>query len=86
MKITIEEFKKEYLEALQNVYHDRIVQNITATEANTAAASAGINIEFSGNTSTAGIKSYKQSIEARQQVAAGTIVTVYFRDETSVDA
>ena len=30
MKITIDEFKKEYLEALQNVYHDRIVQNITA--------------------------------------------------------
>ena len=58
---------------------------LTATEANTAAASAGINIEFSGNTSTAGIKSYKQSIEAGQQVAAGTIVTVYFRDETSVD-
>ena len=59
---------------------------LTANEANTAAASAGINIEFSGNTSTAGIKSYKQSIEAGQQVAAGTIVTVFFRDETSVDA
>ncbi len=58
---------------------------LTATEANTIAASAGINIEFSGLTTAAGLKSYKQSIEAGTKVNAGTIVTVYFRDETAVD-
>ncbi len=58
---------------------------LTATEANRAAAIAGINIEFSGNTSSSGLKSYNQSIEAGQTVNAGTIVTVYFRDETAVD-
>ncbi len=58
---------------------------LTATEVNTASAKSGINIEFSGNTSSAGLKSYRQSIPAGEQVKAGTIVTVYFRDETSVD-
>ncbi len=58
---------------------------LTATEANKAAASAGINIEFSGNTTSSGLKAYRQSIEAGQSVDAGTIVTVYFRDETTVD-
>ena len=58
---------------------------LTATEANKAAATAGINIEFSGNTSSSGLKSYNQSIEAGQTVNAGTIVTVYFRDDTAVD-
>lgn len=57
----------------------------TATEANTAAVSAGLNIEFSGNTTSTGLKAYKQSIEAGQTVPAGTIVTVYFRDESTVD-
>lgn len=58
---------------------------LTATEANKAAATAGINIEFSGNTSSNGLKAYEQSIAAGTSVAAGTIVTVYFRDETTVD-
>lgn len=58
---------------------------LTATEANAAAASAGINIEFSGNTSTSGLKSYRQSVEAGASVPAGQIVTVYFRDESSAD-
>lgn len=58
---------------------------LTATEVNTAAAKAGINIEFSGNTSSAGLKAYRQSIDAGQQVQAGTIVTVYFRDNSAVD-
>ncbi len=58
---------------------------LTATEVNTASAKSGINIEFSGNTSSAGLKAYRQSIPAGEQVKAGTIVTVYFRDETSVD-
>lgn len=59
--------------------------NMTATEVNKIAASSGINVEFSGNTSEASIKSYRQSIEAGQSVSAGTIVTVYFRDDSVVD-
>ena len=58
---------------------------LTATEANTVAASSGINIEFSGLSTAAGLKSYKQSIEAGSKVSAGTIVTVYFRDDSTVD-
>ncbi len=58
---------------------------LTATESNKAAAAAGVNIEFSGNTSSSGLKAYRQSIEAGQSVEAGTIVTVYFRDESTVD-
>ena len=58
---------------------------LTATKANKAAASAGINIEFSGNTTASGLKAYRQSVEAGTKVEAGTIVTVYFRDETTVD-
>ena len=58
---------------------------LTANEANTVAASSGINIEFSGLSSAAGLKSYKQSIEQGTEVEAGTIVTVYFRDDSAVD-
>lgn len=55
---------------------------LTATEANTAAVSAGLNIEFSGNTTSSGLKAYKQSIAAGETVPAGTIITVYFLDDT----
>lgn len=58
---------------------------LTATEVNQRAAGGGINVEFSGNTTSGGLKSYRQSIEAGTTVNAGTIVTVYFRDETAVD-
>ncbi len=58
---------------------------LTATEANRVAAKAGINIEFSGNTTSAGLKAYRQSVAAGESVEAGTIVTVSFIDETSVD-
>lgn len=59
--------------------------NLTATQVNAAAAKAGINVEFSGNISTSGLTSYRQSIDAGTTVEAGTIVTVYFRDDTAVD-
>ena len=59
--------------------------NKTANEVNTAAASANINVEFSGNVSSPSIKSYRQSINPGETVPAGQIVTVYFRDETTVD-
>ena len=58
---------------------------LTASEVNKAAASAGINVEFSGNTNTGGLRSYRQSVEAGTEVDAGTLVTVYFRDDTVID-
>ena len=59
--------------------------NKTANEVNQTAAAANINVEFSGNTSSGTLKSYKQSIKAGESVPIGQVVTVYFRDETSVD-
>ena len=58
---------------------------LTATEANTAAAAAGINIEFAGNTTSSGLKSYSQSVAAGEVVTKGTVVTVNFREEASAD-
>ena len=58
---------------------------LTANEVNTAAAQSGINVEFSGNTTSSGLKSYNQSVAAGTTVSAGTIVTVYFRDESAID-
>ena len=58
---------------------------LTANEVNKKAASSGINIEFSGNTTSSGLRSYKQSVKAGETVNAGTIVTVYFRDNSAVD-
>lgn len=60
-------------------------KGLTATEANKAAAAAGVNIEFSGNITTSGLKAYNQSITKGTKVDAGTVVTVYFRDESTVD-
>ena len=57
----------------------------TANEVNSAAASAGVNVEFSGNVSAPSLKSYRQSISPGTQVPIGQIVTVYFRDEATVD-
>lgn len=59
--------------------------NMTANEVNSAAASAGINVEFSGNVTSPTVRSYKQSVEAGETVPVGQIVTVYFRDEATVD-
>ena len=58
---------------------------LTATEANISAASAGINIEFSGNTTSSGLKAYSQSIAAGEVVKKGTVVTVSFREEAIAD-
>ncbi len=58
---------------------------MTAAEANSAVASAGINISLSGNLSASGLRAYAQSIPAGQEVPVGTIVTVSFRDESGVD-
>ena len=58
---------------------------LTATEANKVATNAGLNIEFSGNTTSAGLKAVHQSIEAGKTVSAGTIITVQFIDDNTVD-
>ncbi len=58
---------------------------LTATEANSAAANAGINIEFSGDTSSPNLKSYSQSVAAGETVPLGHIVTVNFRNEAEAD-
>ncbi len=58
---------------------------LTATEVNTTAAKLGLNVEFSGNISISGLKAYNQSIANNTTVEVGTIITVYFRDETAVD-
>ena len=60
-------------------------KGLSATEVNAAAARAGVNVEFSGNTSTGGLKAYKQSVEAGKEVDAGTVITVYFSDDNVVD-
>ena len=58
---------------------------LTAAEANSAAADAGVNIKFSGNVSSNEVLSYAQDIKAGEKVSLGQIVTVYFRDEASAD-
>ena len=54
-------------------------------KSNTSAAALGLNIEFSGNIAIAGLKAYNQSVAAGTSVEVGTIITVYFRDESAVD-
>lgn len=58
---------------------------LTASEVNSAAAAAGINVEFSGSISSSTVLSYDQNIAAGEIVSLGQIVTVYFRDEASAD-
>lgn len=60
-------------------------KGLSTTEVNSAAARAGVNVEFSGNTTTGGLKAYRQSVEAGKEVDAGTVVTVYFSDDNVVD-
>ena len=59
---------------------------MTPSVVNSSAASVGINVKFSGNTISGGsVISYKQTIAADTMVDAGTVVTVYFRDNSTVD-
>ncbi len=59
---------------------------MTPSVVNSSAASVGINVKFSGNTISGGsVISYKQSVAADTMVDAGTVVTVYFRDNSTVD-
>lgn len=59
--------------------------NLSVTDVNTAASAAGLNVEFSGNTTMGGLKSYSQSIAPGETVDAGTVITVYFREDSAAD-
>ncbi len=56
--------------------------DMSVAQVNQTAANSGLNIQFSGNTSSADAKAYDQSAQANTQVALGTTITVYFREET----
>ncbi len=58
---------------------------LTVQEVNAAAASAGLNVDFSGNTETADAVSYSQSIETGSTVSKGQIITVSFRTSGNAD-
>ncbi|MBO5200570.1 MAG: PASTA domain-containing protein [Clostridia bacterium] len=60
---------------------------MTPAEANNTASSNGLNIKYSGNISsgTRITKAYDQDIAYGTEVAVGTTITVYFRDESSTD-
>ncbi|MCR5207622.1 MAG: PASTA domain-containing protein [Eubacterium sp.] len=58
---------------------------LTVSEANSAAAEAGLNIEISGNNlSTSSVVAYRQSTEKGTEVEIGTVVTVTFKNTHSV--
>ena len=59
--------------------------NMSVSQVNEQAANLGLNIEFSGNTTSASAKAYDQSAQANTQVSLGTTVTVYFREESLSD-
>ncbi len=59
---------------------------LSLSQANTVAAQANVNIQFSGNTNDTSVSvSYRQSIEPGTTVDAGTVITVYFRDNNTGD-
>ncbi len=60
---------------------------MTVSQVNAAAAEANINIEFAGNfIGTAGVSfAYKQSVAAGTETAVGTVITVYFRENSTIE-
>ncbi len=58
---------------------------MSPNEVNTAAAAAGINVEFSGSMTNTGVLSYDQDIKQGETVPLGQIVTVYFRSQAEAD-
>lgn len=60
-------------------------ESMTVSQANYAAAAAGINIKISGNSlSSSGLTAYRQSVAAETEVDCGSTVTVYFRTTSGV--
>lgn len=59
---------------------------MTMSVVNSSALNAGVNVEFSGNTAGEnGVLAYKQSVAVGTEVDVGTVITVYFRDNSAVD-
>ena len=60
--------------------------DMTVSQVNELAVNIGINVAFEGSSLTSsGVVAYSQSIEKGEKVNLGTTVTVYFRDEATVD-
>ena len=58
---------------------------LTVSQANSLAASSGLNIEISGNASSdALVVAYKQSEDQGKEVDAGTVITVSFKSTKAV--
>ncbi len=61
-------------------------RGLSASEVNRLGVSSGINVVFSGPTSSSGVRSYGQDIPADTTLEAGSKVTVYFSsDNIAVD-
>lgn len=77
----------EEVEHSQTVTKVPDFNGMTLGEANAAANGAGLNIAYSGNTTsgTETTRVYDQSVAANTEITVGTTVTVYFREESSVD-
>ena len=59
---------------------------MTVAQVNSAAAEAGINVSFEGSSlENSGVTAYSQSEAAGAKVNLGSTVTVYFRDNSTVD-
>jgi stage V sporulation protein D (sporulation-specific penicillin-binding protein) len=57
---------------------------MTVSQANAAAAAAGLNVSFSGNFASSTKITSKQSIETGAEVPAGTVITVHFVSTSGV--
>lgn len=58
---------------------------LTISEANSVAAANNINIEISGNNlSASNVVAYRQSVDVNSEVEIGSVVTVTFKNTTSV--
>lgn len=62
------------------------LRQMSVSQANKYALSAGLNIKISGNALNAGeLVSYDQSLEPGEEVEYGKTITVYFKSNTGVD-
>lgn len=58
--------------------------NMSMSQANSAAVSAGFNIRLSGTTNSGEVLSYKQSVNAGEEAEIGSVITVYFKSNVDV--
>lgn len=56
---------------------------MTVSQANQTAANAGLNIKFSGTMDNSA--AYNQSLGSGEKVDCGTVITVYFRENSTVE-